>query len=214
MKRGVSNSFPPLRARLPGIASAIPDQPVSLAHETWPAFWREAQRKLLHHGYARATLVFYRHVLRSFSRHVAKPPRRITADDVRAYLGGFSRERCTWHWTAMNLSVLRTLFDKLGGLQALNHRRGPRRKQVLPDYLNRSDISRMMDAALCLRDQMLIALLYGCGLKTSELRRLTWGDIDAHGGTVRVASRWKRPDRQLPIPEAVRTLLMDGRARC
>lgn len=113
----------------------------------------------------------------------------------------------------MNLSVLRTVFDKLGGLNALHQRRGPRRKQPVPEYLDRSEIIQLMDAASCLRDQLLIALLYGCGLKTNESRRLTWGDVDAQGTTLRVPSRWGR-DRQLPIPLAVKALLLEGRNRC
>jgi site-specific recombinase XerD len=31
-------------------------------------------------------------------------------------------------------------------------------------------IARLLDAAPSLRDQLIIALLYGCGLKTAELR--------------------------------------------
>jgi len=114
----------------------------------------------------------------------------------------------------MNLSVLRTVFDKLCGLDALTHRRGPRRKKCIPEYLDRAEIVQLMDAATCLRDQLLIALIYGCGLKTNELRRLTWDDLSEDGATLRVASRWGRTDRQLAIPSAVRSLLLEGRRRC
>ena len=208
-----SDIFPRLRARpahdAPGAAL-----PVTLDHDTWPAFWRQVQSRLRGHGYARSTILFYRHIVRAFSRQAGKSPRAVTAADLHAYMSKLTSDRCTWHWTAMNLSVLRTLFDKIGGLNALHQRRGPRRKRRLPDYLDRSDIVRLMDAAANLRDQLAIALLYGCGLKTSELRRLVWRDIDPEKGTLRVPSRWGPTDRLLPIPVAVRDLLREGQTRC
>lgn len=188
--------------------------PVTLGHDSWPAFWRVIQVRLRSHGYARSTLLFYRQIVRAFSRFAGKPPCAITAHDLHAYLRTLGSDYCTWHWTAMNVSVLRTIFDKLAGLDALNQRRGPRTKQRLPEYLDRNQIVQLLDAASCLRDQLLIALLYGCGLKTNELRRLVWGDLDAECTTLRVPSRWRRPDRQLPVPLAIKQLLMEGRIRC
>lgn len=187
---------------------------VTLGHDSWPAFWRVLQLRLRSHGYARNTLLFYRQIVRAFSRFTGKQPSAITAQDLHAYLRTLGSDYCTWHWTAMNVSVLRTIFDKLAGLDALNQRRGPRTKQRLPEYLDRNQITQLLDASSCLRDQLLIALLYGCGLKTNELRRLTWGDLDAEGATLRVPSRWRKPDRQLPVPLAIKQLLLEGRLRC
>lgn len=214
MSTAALHFYPGLHARPVNRGTGLPRPPVTLDHETWPAFWRQIQYRLRSHGYARNTVLFYRQVIRMFSRHVAKPPCQITAGDLHGYVGTLGNNRYTWHWTAMSQSVLRTVFDKLGGLNALNHRRGPRRRQFLPEYLDRAEIVRLMDAATCLRDQFIISFIYGCGLKTSELRRLTWGDLDVDCTAVRVASRWSRSDRQLPVPMAIRSLLVEGRKRC
>lgn len=206
--------YPGLCARPANRETGIPRRPVNHDHADWPSFWREIQLRLRSHGYTRNTLLFYRQIVRAFSRFTGKPPSAITAHELHAYLRTLGSDYCTWHWTAMNLSVLRTVFDKLAGLGALNNRRGPRRKQSLPEYLDRSEIVQLMDAATCLRDQLIIALLYGCGLKTNELRRLTWGDLDAGCTTLRMASRWRRADRKLAVPVTVRSLLIEGHNRC
>lgn len=213
MSTAALHFYPGLHARPANRTTDFPRPPVTLDHENWPALWRQIQARLRGHGYARNTLLLYRQIVRTFSRHVGKPPCQITAGDLNGYLGTLRSTRCTWHWTAMNLSVMRTIFDKLAGLDALSNRRGPRRKQALPEHLDRAEIVRLMDAATCLRDQLIISFIYGCGLKTSELRRLTWGDLDVKCATVRVASRWSRPDRQLPVPMAIRSLLIEGRKR-
>ncbi len=205
--------YPGLRAR-PAKRPTGRRIPVTLGHDSWPAFWRVLQLRLRSHGYARNTLLFYRQIVRAFSRFAGKPPCAITTHDLHAYLRTLGSDYCTWHWTAMNVSVLRTIFDKLAGLDALNQRRGPRTKQRLPEHLDRNQIAQLLEAAACLRDQLLIALLYGCGLKTNELRRLTWADLDAEGATLRVPSRWRKPYRQLPVPLAIKQLLLEGRLRC
>jgi len=199
-----------LRARTPVRPVVHPVRKVSLDYSTWPAFWLQVNWVLFKHGYTQASILFYRQVLRAFSCHVGKPPREVVSADLHAYLATLPRDRVSWHWTAMNLSVLRTVFDKLGGLRALVAQRGPRRKRPLPEHLTRDDVRRIWDAAGSPRDRILVGLLYGCGLKTGELRRLTWGDINLEARTVRVPSRWGRPDRYLPMPTDLVALLKAG----
>lgn len=189
-----------LRARTPVHAVTKPVRSISLSRETWPSLWRELDIALHRNGYTAVTIRFYRQILRAFSRHVGKAPCEVGPADLHAYLGTLPRDRCSWHWTAMNLSVLRTIFDKLGGLRALTQVRGPRRKRPLPEYLGREQVGRMLDVAENPRDRMLVGLIYGCGLKTGEIRKLRWSDVDLQAGTIRVPSRWGRADRNLPIP--------------
>ena len=48
---------------------------------------------------------------------------------------------------------------------------------------------------------------YGCGLRTSELCALRWGDIDMVVGTVRVRFAGGTRERQVPLPRNAITLL-------
>lgn len=53
-------------------------------------------------------------------------------------------------------------------------------------YLEPPDIERMEEAATCLRDKLLIRLLFRLGCRVSEALALTVGDIDLENGVVTI----------------------------
>ena len=183
-------------------------------YATWPEFWSHASRHILSCGYRRSTELLYRQILRAFVRYVNKPPAQVTRDDIRAYLRHITENRVTRSWTGMNISVLRTLFDKLAGLNALKSHRGPRPAKSLVEYLDRGDITKLITSAVSLRDQIVISLLYGCGLKPSELNKLTWGDFDPETGCISLVSRYTGKKRSLRVPVALFPILRSGKSQC
>ncbi len=183
-------------------------------YTTWPDFWYQASHHLLRCGYQRSTEMFYLRILRAFARFINKPPNWVTPDDINAYLRYLANQGTTRSWMGMNISVLRTLFDKLGKLNALTRQKGPRSHKPLPDYLNRSDIANLLASAPLVRDQLVIALLYGCGLKTGELRGLTWNDLDPEAGTLRLTSRYTGKTRIIRLPSAILPILLHGKKVC
>jgi len=183
-------------------------------YTTWPEFWFHASSHILRCGYQRSTEVFYLRILRAFARYVKKPPNRVPPDDLKVYLRHLANQGATRSWMGMNISVLRTLFDKLGKLNALTRQKGPRSHKPLPDYLNRSDIANLLASAPNVRDQLVIALLYGCGLKTGELRRLTWSDLDTETGTLQLTSRYTGKSRFIHLPSAILPILCHGKKCC
>ena len=85
--------------------------------------------------------------------------------------------------------------------------RGPRR---LERRQGRND-------ALTARDDAVLELLYGCGLRVAELCGLDIGDVDLRGGTVTVMGKGRR-QRRVPMhdrcAEAVEMWLSRGVERC
>lgn len=57
-----------------------------------------------------------------------------------------------------------------------------------------------------LRDQSIVALLYGSGLRRSELISLRWDDVDASRGILRITGKGRK-FRQVPVSKEVVTLL-------
>jgi len=212
--RRYSGSFPAIRARLPNRTDVKPISLTISDYSTWSEFWYDAHRALQACGYTTSTLLFYRHIVRVFSRYVNRPPSEIGSHDIRKYLLSLTGKDYTWHWTGMNISVLRVLFYKLFDMNVLENQKGPRRKRTLPDHLSRDSISRILGAANTLRDQLIIALLYGCGLKVGELQKLRWQDVDTDNGILSVASHWNHDIRKLPLPKAVLPILREGKDRC
>ncbi len=200
----------PIKARNPK-ARDSQVEPIALGgYSDWKSFWSAAERQLRACGFTRSSRLFYRQVLHLFTRHVNKPPGAIESDDVKSYLRKLANQRPSWHWTAMTISVLRTLFDKLADLHALDHQRGPLRKRKIPQVLTRDEVARLITSATCLRDQLILGLLYGCGLRIGELAGLRWRDIDLQTNTVLLLSRHTGESRTVKLPDNLLPLLRMG----
>jgi site-specific recombinase XerD len=182
--------------------------------EAWARFWRQTRERFRREGigrgpdgYARGTLRLYRSVLRGLARSSHQPPDRIGGAHLDFYLRRLARSPCSASWLAMNRSVLRRVFDpqdRRGLLQGC----GPRRPRRLPESLTTGETAILLRAATCPRDALLLALLYGCGLKPGETVRLIWGHFDPVEGLLRLG------DRFLAVPSGLGPILRAGLERC
>lgn len=214
MNASRSTHFPAIRSRLGIQHRTRPAFRFNLTHDTWPKLWRDVSISLYRTGYQISTLTFYRQIIRSFSRFVNKPPHQVTPIDIKNYLWSLVGKPYTWHWMSMNISVLRTVFDKLADLKSLDNQRGPRWKISIPEHLSREQIAGLLSAATTLRDQLVLAFLYGCGLKIGELQRIRWRDIQPENGVMLLSSRYKPEIRRLALPVALIPILKEGKSRC
>lgn len=95
----------------------------------------------------------------------------------------------------------------------------PKQARSLPVYLSVEDILGMMREAsgeAALRDRAIIVLLYGAGLRVSEVAKLMMGDVDLVGGLLRVMGKGNK-ERVVPVGgpvvQVLEHYLRDGRHR-
>jgi site-specific recombinase XerC len=172
------------------------------------------KRDLSERGFRPGTLKAYRQVLFNFAARTGRQPYEVNRAVLRNYLHMLAADRPSSSWIAANLSVMRTVLDKQGGLAAAEGVRGPKRPRQLPEILAQSEVSRMLECAGTLRDQLLLGLLYGCGLKVGEVTALRWRDVDPQQGALTIAGPGAASSRRLPIPEDLKPLLAEGVRRC
>jgi integrase/recombinase XerC len=123
------------------------------------------------------------------------------------------------------LSALRSFYRFLvrEGLAPGNPARAvssPKRPQRLPEVLPEQEVAALVEApggeggALALRDRAILELLYGGGLRVSELTGLDLDDLDLAAGLVRVLGK-RGKERIVPFGraagEALRRWLAEGR---
>lgn len=184
---------------------------------TWPCLWDKVHQELKHEGYRHNTRRLYRHCLRRFARHAGVAPEHIQERHIQSYLFQQARSGSTASWIAANITVLRKVFDKLGGRSLTQHLTTPRRPWPLPFVLTLETVHRILAAAPTLRDQLLLGLLYGCGLKVGELCALRWSNIQwvqASPESPRVGILCLSPTREIPIPADLMPILAEGLCRC
>jgi site-specific recombinase XerD len=180
----------------------------------WSRFWEICSAQLRHHGYGPSTTELYRCVLRSLYKHVSLRPAAIDAASIQSYIHSLVDKHYSSSWIGMNISILRTVFDKLSGQNITGHLVTPKRPECLPEILSPGEVREILASAPTTRDQLLLGLMYGCGLKVGELCRLTWSDADVEQGTLRVRYARGTRQRNLDLPPDLLPILKLGRSRC
>lgn len=178
-------------------------------------------------GLSDNTLQSYRHDLGSLSQWAQK--KRLTLSelenaDLLAYLG--KRYDSNYHprSTARLLSCLRGFFRHLHeqGITTQNptlNLANPKTGKSLPHVPTEAEVEGLLQApdletAVGLRDRAMLEIMYGCGLRVSELTGIRIHNINLRQGVVRVFGKGDK-ERLVPIGEEARLrveqFLEDGR---
>jgi site-specific recombinase XerD len=83
----------------------------------------------------------------------------------------------------------------------------PKKKKSLPKYLSQQEIKLLLDYPKNLKHQVIIELLYGCGLRMSELLNLQWSNIDRHEMLIHILDSKGGVDRDVMLAEKTLSLL-------
>jgi integrase/recombinase XerD len=74
-----------------------------------------------------------------------------------------------------------------------------KRQKDLPVVLNKREVRELLNAPKYLKHRLILAMLYGCGLRSYELCNLLQADIDFDRRTVFVKKQKGKVDRYLPL---------------
>lgn len=101
------------------------------------------------------------------------------------------------------------LFYELTGKQPLKFKyiEYPRANKKLPIVLSIDEIQRIFDVCENLKHRVILALLYACGLRVSELINLKWQHIDRSRHIINIIAAKGNKDRQVQLPEPLIKLL-------
>lgn len=166
-------------------------------------------------GMAANTCAGYASDLRFFSRWLGTRGRRTASDITREDIAGFLREEREAGMKG-STRARRTAAIRMW-LKYLKERRmirvnpselmdPPKKEIVLPRVLSESEVGAMLDAVdgdspRDLRDRAMLEMLYGCGLRVSELCDLAMDAFVADGELVRVSGKGSK-ERLVPVGKA------------
>ena len=92
---------------------------------------------------------------------------------------------------------------------SVSHLYPKRVNHSLPKYLSKEEILKMLTVTENLKHKSLISLLYGCGLRVSEVINLKITDIDSKSGTISIIKAKGKKDRYVMLPQSVLPLLRE-----
>jgi integrase/recombinase XerD len=170
------------------------------------------------------TLDAYRRDLKALAAFLGKPVGDATLDELERYVAQLRADGLSNSTIARRTASARSFFrhQQLLGVRGDNPAAAvslPRRAKPLPKSLSPGEAERLIQAAVgtqprSLRDQALVELLYGAGLRVSEAVGLDRAGVDLDDRLIRVVGKGGK-ERVVPIgrhaAEALRRYLARGR---
>ena len=212
-------------------SSASPDatRPESAAVARFLVFLEKEKRYSAHtvRNYGQALRAFF-NALHASGRWAGNlevvPPLLVRSYLIEAQRGGLSRRTVHLHMSAVR-SFFRELRER--GEVASNPLQGlslPAFRKPLPKFLTERQAEKFLEGPRRLleagtieafeacRDQLVFELLYGAGLRVSELVGLRYTSVDLHSGALRVKGKGKK-ERLAPMGAAALAVLKEFRSR-
>lgn len=153
-------------------------------------------------------LRFFREFLKKRGKSAADD---VSRDDIADYLGEEREEGKKSTTRARRTAAIRMFFKFLKERRYIKSNPAelldaPKKKKPLPKVLSEEETFRMLDKIdgidpRELRDRAMLELMYGCGLRVSELCALSLDDIIADGELLRILGKGSK-ERIVPIGKA------------
>ena len=162
-------------------------------------------------NYSAGTTRRYLRFVERFAQHFGKSPDKLGPDDLRSYQAYLLRDLklCPGsvenHVAALRFFFVRTLHRP----EFREYLPYPKTRKKLPNILSQEEVARLINSSSSLFERTLLMVLYGTGMRRSELARLKIDHIDSQRMVIHVVDGKGHKDRDLPLSP---TLLENLRA--
>jgi len=186
---------------------------------------RRFVEEMVRTGASEHSIRAYESDLAQFLEYLAPPdleppePRAIDLLVLREWLASLYRDNLSAVTIRRKLAAVRSLFRFLlrEGVVDINVAklvRTPKAPKKLPEVMTAEQANTLIDGVAAdklerpfpVRDRAIFEMLYGCGIRVSELAGLNLQDVDRSEGWLRVRGKGRK-ERQVPLPgQAARAL--------
>lgn len=171
--------------------------------------YKKFLRRISINDLSESTCKNYGRSFATLALHYQRLPTALTLDEVEEYLHLLKQRSDDTCENAFKFTIasLRFIY-KMEGMDELRLRLPSiRKKRKLPVVLSRQEITAMMNIPCLLRHRVMIALLYGCGLRCGEVRNIKVTDIDLDRAVLHVRQGKGRKDRYMPLGKTLPVIL-------
>jgi integrase/recombinase XerD len=169
-------------------------------------------------GRAANTLSAYRRDLTAYASWLKRPIPDATEADIERYVAHLRSDQRAESSVARALVAVRSLHRFLADEgRTINDPAAdvasPRVPQGVPKALTEQEVATLLDAvigsdAVGHRDRAILEVLYGAGIRISELVGLSVGDLDLESGLIRVLGKGSK-ERVVPVGRCAKRALSD-----
>lgn len=165
--------------------------------------YKKLEKNLIINGRAQNTLSNYGRCLAHLAMYHNKSPDLLEKETIDDYLFHCKNLENTPSDSYFKHTVyaLRAIYRILGMDERKAQLPKMKRGKSLPEVLSIQEVKRFIAAPKLLKHRLMIATLYGCGLRSYELCALKLSDVDFDRKTVFVKRRKGNQDRYVPLSD-------------
>lgn len=148
----------------------------------------------------------YQSSVKSFLYHFkdAKEPSRISTQEIKEYLCSFETINTRNH----KLCAIKSFYEITVGMPLkLDKIPFSKKDKRLPIVLSVEEIQKLFSVCDNLKHKTILALLYSCGFRVSELINLKWENVDRSRMLINIIQAKGNKDRQVPLNQQLIELL-------
>lgn len=173
------------------------------------AFYQKFLRRMVIYDRAESTCKNYARSLAALALHYHCIPTALSLNQIEEYLYLVKQKAETGsdNYFKFTIASLRFVF-RMEGLDEIRLQLPSiRKKRKLPVVLSKQEMAAMMNIPCLLRHRVMIALLYGCGLRCGEIRNVKVTDVDFDRAVLHVRQGKGRKDRYMPLGKTLPVIL-------
>ncbi len=158
--------------------------------------------------WSKSTIKNYASQVRLFLREFVDRDRarNITANEIEQYLLTKVQINTRNH---ARCGIQAFYLLVVGQSMKLQHIPWPKKEHKLVEYVTHDEAIALISACTNIKHKAIIILLYGCGLRVSEVINLKPGHVDSSRMIINIIQAKGKKDRQVPLPESMLLLLRD-----
>ena len=167
---------------------------------------------LVRRQYAYNTRKSYAGAFSKYLRYLGdRPPDQVAKQEIEQYLLMRVRDdRISESYQNLLINAIKFYYEKvLGRDRAVYEIARPRRREPLPKVLSRDEVKRMLASTTNTKHRCMLMLLYGGGLRLSEVLALLPSDLDSNRMTIAIRRSKGKKDRVVPLPGVLLTPLRE-----
>jgi len=175
-------------------------------------FQQRLREEMVRRNYSPSTIRTYVHALRTCERyHHPRRLDRIGRDALRRYHASlFQEKKLAVGTVGLHVAALRFFFIRVLKRREMKEELPtPKRARRLPTVLTPDEVKRLIAGAKNLYHRTMLLVLYGCGLRRSELLQLKVADIDSQRMVIRIDRGKGGHAREVPLSLTLLTALRE-----
>jgi len=157
-------------------------------------------------NYSSKTIKSYLYNNEEFLRFSGKDPRSVGTSDIKNYLDYISQNKSTSS-VAVAYNALQFYYKEIWKRSFFLNMKQPKKGKYLPVVLSKEEVAKMIVGTINPKHNCIISMLYGTGLRVSELTHIKMKHIDLDRMLLHVCQGKGKKDRMVIIPQKLKNIL-------